>query len=140
VAWCFRYLRVPQWEECRGKKVKTLGGTNRAEKAKARAKPNESHASRPVVLGGVESRRVVREFRAKLTMATKKYLRKRLDGTEDWVADPNDATADYRQPIEVTQVRLAIMGVRGTTLVEVPDTHQMQAKFIICREEQNRPA
>ena len=67
-------------------------------------------------------------------MATKKYLRKRIDRTEDWVTDPKDATADYRKPIEVTQVRLAIMGVLGTTLVEVPDAHQMQSKYIICRE------
>ena len=68
-------------------------------------------------------------------MATKRYLRKRLDGAEDWVTDPKDATADYRKPIEVTQVRLAIMGVLGTTLVKVSDAHQMQSRYIICREE-----
>jgi hypothetical protein len=73
-------------------------------------------------------------------MATKKYLRKRPDGTEDWVTDPKDATSDYRKPTEVTQVALAIMGVLGTTLVEVPDSLQMQSKYIICREEQNLPA
>jgi hypothetical protein len=69
------------------------------------------------------------------TMATKKYLCKKLDGTEDWVTDPKDATADYRKPAEVTQVSLAIMGVRGTTLVEVPDAHQMESKYIICRAQ-----
>jgi hypothetical protein len=68
-------------------------------------------------------------------MATKTYLRKRLDWTEDWVTDPKDATADYRKAAEVTQVALAIMGVLGTTLVEVPD-----AKYIICREEQTLPS
>ena len=68
-------------------------------------------------------------------MATKKYLRKRLDGTEEWVTDPKDATADYRKAAEVTQVALAIMGVLDTTLVEVPDVHQMQSQYIICREE-----
>lgn len=73
-------------------------------------------------------------------MAAKTYLRKRLDGTEEWVANPKDATADYREPAEVTQVRLAILGVLGTTLVEVPDAHHMQPKYIICREEQNRPS
>jgi hypothetical protein len=73
-------------------------------------------------------------------MATKKYLRKRLDGTEDWVTNPKDATADYRKAAEVTQVRLAILGVLGTTLVEVPEAHQMESKYIICREEQARPS
>jgi hypothetical protein len=68
-------------------------------------------------------------------MATKTYLRKQPDGTEDWVADPKDATADYRKPIEVTQVALAIMGVRGTTLVEVPNARQTQSKYIICKDE-----
>jgi hypothetical protein len=71
---------------------------------------------------------------------TKTYLRKRPDGTEDWVTDPKDATGDYRKPIEVTQVRLAILGVLGTTLVEVPDANQMQSKYIICRQEQTRPS
>lgn len=73
-------------------------------------------------------------------MATKRYLRKRLDGAEDWVTDPKDATADYRKPAEVTQARLAIMGVLGTTPVEVADAHQMQSKYIICREEQTLPS
>ena len=73
-------------------------------------------------------------------MATKKYLRKRSDWTEDWVADPKDATADYRKAAEVTQVRLAIMGVLGTTLVEVPEAHQMESMYIICTEEQSRPS
>jgi hypothetical protein len=68
-------------------------------------------------------------------MAIKKYLRKKLDGTEDWVTDPNEATTEYRQPSEVTQVRLTIMGVLGATLVKVSDAHQMQSKYIICREE-----
>jgi hypothetical protein len=68
-------------------------------------------------------------------MAAKTYLRKRLDWTEDWVTDPKDATAHDHRAAEVTQVRLGIMGVRGTTLVEVPDVHQMQSKYIICRDE-----
>jgi hypothetical protein len=68
-------------------------------------------------------------------MATRKYLRKKFDGTEEWVTDPRDATADYRKPAEVTQARLTIMGVLGTTLVEVPDAHQMQSKYIICRAQ-----
>jgi hypothetical protein len=72
-------------------------------------------------------------------MATKTYLRKRPDGTEECVTNPKDATADYRKPAEVTQVRLAITGVLGTMLVEVPDALQMQSKYIICREEQTRP-
>jgi hypothetical protein len=42
---------------------------------------------------------------------------------------------DYRKPAEVTQVALAMMGMRGTTLVEVPAAHQMQSKYIIYREE-----
>jgi len=69
------------------------------------------------------------------TIATKTYLHKRPDGTEDWVDDPKDATADYRKPAQVTQVALALMGVLGTALVEVPDAHQMQSKYIICREQ-----
>jgi hypothetical protein len=69
------------------------------------------------------------------TMATKRYLCKKLDGTEDWVTNPKDATADYRKPVEVTQVRLAIMVVLGTTLVEVPDARQMESKYIICRAQ-----
>jgi hypothetical protein len=73
-------------------------------------------------------------------MPNKLYLRKRSDWTEDWVADPNDATSDYRQAAEVTQAALAIMGVRDTTLVKVSDAHQMQPKYIICREEQTRPS
>ena len=68
-------------------------------------------------------------------MATKTCLRKLLDWKEEWVTDPKEATADYRKPAEVTQVRLTIMGVLGTTLVEVPDAHQMESKYIICREE-----
>jgi hypothetical protein len=69
-----------------------------------------------------------------------KYLRKRSDWTDDWVIDPKDATAHHRKAAEAMQVALTIMGVLGTTLVEVPDAHQMESKFIICREEQIRPA
>ena len=68
-------------------------------------------------------------------MATKTYLRTRPYSTEEWVTDPKDATADYRKATEVTQIRLAIMGVLGTTLVEVPDAHQMQSKYLVCRGE-----
>ena len=68
-------------------------------------------------------------------MATKKYLRKKLDGTEDWVTNPKDATGDYRKPAEVTHARLTIMGVLHTTLVEVSDAQQ--SKYIICRERIN---
>lgn len=68
-------------------------------------------------------------------MANRTYLRKWLDGTEEWVADPKEATADYRKDAVVTQVRLAMMGVLGTTLVEVLDPNQRESKFIICREE-----
>ena len=32
------------------------------------------------------------------------------------------------------------MGVLDTTLVEVPDVHQIESKYIICRGEQNRPS
>jgi hypothetical protein len=46
-----------------------------------------------------------------------------------------DATQDYREPAEVTRARLTVMGVLGTTLVEMPDAHQIQPKYIICREE-----
>jgi hypothetical protein len=84
--------------------------------------------------------RRVRIPRTERTMAMKKYLRKRVDWTEDWVTNPKDATADYRKAAEVTQVRLAILGVRDTTLVEVPDAHQMESRYIICREEQTLPS
>ena len=32
------------------------------------------------------------------------------------------------------------LGVLATTLVEVPDPHQMGSKYIICREEETRPS
>ncbi len=73
-------------------------------------------------------------------MATKTYLRRRSDWTDDWVTDPKDATAHRRKAAEAMQVALAITGVQGTTLVEVPDAHQMQSKYIICREEETRPS
>lgn len=68
-------------------------------------------------------------------MATKKYLSKRPDGTEDWVTDVKDATADYRKPAEVTQVQLAKKGMLATTLVEVPDANQIESTYILCKEE-----
>lgn len=69
-------------------------------------------------------------------MASKKYLRIQPDGKDEWVDNPKDATADYREAAEVTQARLKIAsGLLKTTLFEMPDARLMQSKYVICKEE-----
>jgi hypothetical protein len=53
----------------------------------------------------------------------------------EWVDKLEDGTADYREAAEVTQQRLVDQLNIETTLVEIPDTHLLESKWVICKTE-----
>lgn len=60
----------------------------------------------------------------------KLYLRATGPNTFEWVKSLKKATADYRKPAMVTLKQL-----RSAKLIEVPDLHLMNSKWVISRNK-----
>lgn len=53
----------------------------------------------------------------------------------DWVTDIEDASSDYREACEATQLKLKAQLNIETTLVELPNEKLMTPMYAICREQ-----
>jgi len=63
-----------------------------------------------------------------------RYVAEIKDSIE-WVDSPDEATADYRTAIEVTQQKLKQQLGLETKLVEIPEPRQMESKWVISKED-----
>jgi hypothetical protein len=58
-----------------------------------------------------------------------------LKDSIEWVDSPDEATADYRAAVEVTQKKLKEQLGLETELVEIPSPRQMESKWVISKED-----
>jgi hypothetical protein len=58
-----------------------------------------------------------------------------LKDSIEWVDSPDEATADYRVAVEVTQKKLKEQLGLETELVEIPYPRQMESKWVISKED-----